>query len=264
MKVRPSKNEGHNGSQVTAHSSSKRTNTDEKKKKKSKTKEYEVEGILDMKTEDGDLYFLVKWVGYSLDESTWEPQENLAKVRHLIDKFLDGRNREKDLKKLKPKNNVKAEPRSNTPEPQKKPKLNLLEDIGRNYERNIPINEDKSVGDFRHGDLADNVRYARFFKDEDGSNVLVFTVSWKPRVDGKRPKEREYTNFELRELAPRYLVDFYEQRIKFKKESLSSAETHVDESASVDREHSPVRSTEGNRIGDPENSIGQMTSERHR
>jgi hypothetical protein len=35
--------------------------------------EYEVEKIIDQKTEKGQIYYLVKWKGYPPEDNTWEP-----------------------------------------------------------------------------------------------------------------------------------------------------------------------------------------------
>jgi len=40
-------------------------------------------------------------------------------------------------------------------------------------------------------------------------------VSWKPRQDGKQPKESAYTNKELLEINPKMLAQFYESKLKF-------------------------------------------------
>jgi len=39
--------------------------------------EYEVEEILDKRSHYGKTQYLIKWKGYSLDEASWEPEENL-------------------------------------------------------------------------------------------------------------------------------------------------------------------------------------------
>lgn len=57
------------------------------KTKKKKKVEYEVERIMDMKEENGEIHYLVKWVGY--DEPSWEPQENCDNCKELIEKFLN-------------------------------------------------------------------------------------------------------------------------------------------------------------------------------
>jgi len=49
--------------------------------------EYEVEEILDMRTHYGKKQYLIKWKGYSIDESSWEPEENLN-YDELLKEFL--------------------------------------------------------------------------------------------------------------------------------------------------------------------------------
>ena len=44
---------------------------------KKRVKEYEVEKVIDDRIRKGKQEFLVKWKGYSADENTWEPYNNL-------------------------------------------------------------------------------------------------------------------------------------------------------------------------------------------
>ena len=45
--------------------------------------EYEVESILDFKRVSGKPHYLVKWKGYSDEENTWEPTQNLRNCSDL-------------------------------------------------------------------------------------------------------------------------------------------------------------------------------------
>jgi hypothetical protein len=49
--------------------------------------EYEVEQILDKKFVRRRPYYLVKWKGYPLHDSSWEPRENLTNCNQLLDKY---------------------------------------------------------------------------------------------------------------------------------------------------------------------------------
>lgn len=40
-------------------------------------------------------------------------------------------------------------------------------------------------------------------------------VSWYPRKDGSTPKNTAYSNQDLFKYAPKFLVDFYESKLKF-------------------------------------------------
>ncbi|KAL1116137.1 hypothetical protein AAG570_005632 [Ranatra chinensis] len=51
--------------------------------------EYQVERIVDVHIQKGGKReFLVKWVGYSSDENTWEPEKNLQGTA-VLDRFLE-------------------------------------------------------------------------------------------------------------------------------------------------------------------------------
>ena len=49
--------------------------------------EYEVAAILDSKIVRNKLYYLVDWLGYSPNERTWEPIENVTNARALLEDF---------------------------------------------------------------------------------------------------------------------------------------------------------------------------------
>ena len=49
--------------------------------------EYEVERIMNhRKTKDGYKYFVL-WKGYPIEDSTWEPQENLEHSKTILDEY---------------------------------------------------------------------------------------------------------------------------------------------------------------------------------
>lgn len=50
---------------------------------------FEVESILESKTEGKETFYLVKWMGYPTTEATWEPVKNLSLVKHMIKEFND-------------------------------------------------------------------------------------------------------------------------------------------------------------------------------
>ena len=45
---------------------------------KKKAKVYKVDEILKAKGRGANRQYLVKWVGYAVDESTWEPADNVS------------------------------------------------------------------------------------------------------------------------------------------------------------------------------------------
>lgn len=48
---------------------------------------YEVERILDRQRITNKNYYLIKWAGYSSNENTWEPEENLTSCQELVQEF---------------------------------------------------------------------------------------------------------------------------------------------------------------------------------
>ena len=51
------------------------------------TGDYEVERIIDSRLQRGKLQYLIKWKNYPIEESTWEPEDNLEKAKATIAKF---------------------------------------------------------------------------------------------------------------------------------------------------------------------------------
>jgi len=49
--------------------------------------EFDVEALLDMRKINGQAYYLVKWLGYSEAEATWEPLSNLSGSLPLVRLF---------------------------------------------------------------------------------------------------------------------------------------------------------------------------------
>ena len=50
--------------------------------------EYEVEAILDVKKVGWGVKYLVKWLGYPVEENTWEPRQNLTNVSLSLQDFF--------------------------------------------------------------------------------------------------------------------------------------------------------------------------------
>ena len=48
---------------------------------------YEVEKIINCKIYKNKKYYLIKWLFYPINESTWEPKSNLKNLKNLIDEF---------------------------------------------------------------------------------------------------------------------------------------------------------------------------------
>ncbi|PAV76904.1 hypothetical protein WR25_26783 [Diploscapter pachys] len=47
-------------------------------KRKSKDDVYTVEAVINKRVQDGKVQYLLKWKDFDLEESTWEPEENIS------------------------------------------------------------------------------------------------------------------------------------------------------------------------------------------
>lgn len=60
---------------------------------------YIVEQILKKKkTSEGKIKYFIKWQGFPPEESTWEPEENLAGIKNMIQEFEANLNAESSKK----------------------------------------------------------------------------------------------------------------------------------------------------------------------
>jgi len=145
---------------------------------------FEVEKVMDKRIYMSEVQYLVKWKNLDHAESTWEPEQNLIYVQHLIDQFND------DFERL-----MKA--RLHKKDTKK----------GKNTRR-------QKEGAYEVGDQAAKIVNVR--KDEE-NNELVFTIEWHPRDNGSIPMQSNYSNKQLRKLDPHLLLGFYESKLKLVK-----------------------------------------------
>ncbi len=48
---------------------------------------FEIEEIISMRKIKNKKYYLVKWKGFGVEESTWEPYENVKNCKEILKKF---------------------------------------------------------------------------------------------------------------------------------------------------------------------------------
>lgn len=146
---------------------------------------YQVEKILEKKTENGKPYYLVKWVGWAEKDSTWEPLNNLTNVMHMVNEFEknaeDGKSKVPKIMKALP---------------------------GREVE-NLIFEERESVPGNLNCDIPDKIANAKF-----SGNELLCLIDWKKRYDGTKPLNSYVSNKILRNFYPKLLIDYYESKIK--------------------------------------------------
>ena len=210
---------------------------------------YLVEKIIAKKKTGKAIKYLVKWVGFSLEQSTWEPVEHLENVRGLVDEFERSHkenlnmdfNPNKKIKKLstkepndsdvsvsessdfKPKSkndsessvsnglSVKSSNKSSPKKELRKHKKKKIEELS-NKSENAESDDSNLIVDLEN-DEPNQIIDSRM----DSKKKLVCMVEWKVRSDGMRPDNSYITTEWLKEKYPRFLIDYYESRIKFVK-----------------------------------------------
>ena len=186
---------------------------------------YNIEKILDRRKINGKLEYKIKWEGYPMNQSTWEPMENLITAKELVDEYdkqypftNDMLNKKtKRIKKMSAKKPVKkAAKKENEPqiqeknenEPQKeeeKPEqINLEENQINN---NINIQNDP----IRKYNIDDSLKKVTTVRKRD--NKLMAVVVKMNELGMTNEIEIETNN--LKYDNPWILLDFYESKIKF-------------------------------------------------
>ena len=147
--------------------------------------EFSVEKVLDRRTRNGKVEYYLKWKGYSSDDNTWEPEENLD-CPDLISEFEENRKKKEQAKK-----DDKRKKRGSSPPEDKKPSKRKQSD------------EDKKPQGFDRG-----LEPERIIGDTDSSGELMFLMKWKGTdeadlVPAKKANVR----------CPQIVIQFYEQRL---------------------------------------------------
>ena len=188
---------------------------------------YYVEKILDRRKVNDRLEYKIKWDGYPMNQSTWEPLENLRTAMELVDEYD---NEHPIPKKLigKKKNRVKKEEVKESIEKKENPiqevqeKKEEIEQPKEEEEqnKNINLDENKPIYAINNEIPEENVR--KYIVDNTLEKVStvrkrdnkLMAVVKKRRVDGQE-EEIEIETCKLRNENPWILLDFYESKIKF-------------------------------------------------
>ncbi len=186
---------------------------------------YYIERILDKRKVNGKYEYKIKWEGYPLNQSTWEPLENLQTAMELVnefDKVYEQQNKNKNESKnnsyLKKKRLLKKEVKK-----EEKGK----EEIEQKEEKNeiIPVEEEKKPDNENNNgsiNLEEN-EYIRKYIINDSlksvttvrkkENKLIAEV--KKLKPNNEIEDIEIETSRLKTENPWILLDFYESKIKF-------------------------------------------------
>ena len=186
---------------------------------------YYIERILDKRKVNGKYEYKIKWEGYPLNQSTWEPLENLQTAMELVnefDKVYEQQNKNKNESKnnsyLKKKRLLKKEVKK-----EEKGK----EEIEQKEEKNeiIPVEEEKKPdNEINNGSInLEENEYIRKYIINDSlksvttvrkkDNKLIAEV--KKLKPNNEIEDIEIETSRLKTENPWILLDFYESKIKF-------------------------------------------------
>lgn len=185
---------------------------------------YYIERILDRRNVNGRLEYKIKWEGYPMSQSTWEPLENLKTAIELVEEYdklhplpppdLIGKktNRQKKERVKKIAKAVKGTPipekkeEIEQPKEEEKPEnvINLDENQQNN---NIIIEEDTS----RKYNIDESLKKVTTVRKKDNK---LMAVVMKMKENGITEEIELETNT-LKYDNPWILLDFYESKIKF-------------------------------------------------
>ena len=186
---------------------------------------YNIEKILDRRKINGKLEYKIKWEGYPMNQSTWEPMENLITAKELVDEYdkqypftNDMLNKKtKRIKKMSAKKPVKkAAKKENEPQIQEKnenePQKEEEKPEQINLEEN-PINNDINIQNdpIRKYNIDDSLKKVTTVRKRD--NKLMAVVVKMNELGMTNEIEIETNN--LKYDNPWILLDFYESKIKF-------------------------------------------------
>jgi hypothetical protein len=195
--------------------------------------EYEVEKIVDKRVRNGKVEYKIKWVGYSMEECTWEPLKNLENIKKMIDDYNEKINQKESQKKNSIEKFLGKKTDNPLPEEEKNNTIKNNEKENVNEEKNLPnLNDLKSNFEYNNNnlkennnnnkhDVLNNKKNDSFFVDERYKEV--FTIKREGNElcaivifdnNGIIEKKHILTK-ELQKINPFILIQFYESKIKF-------------------------------------------------
>ena len=187
---------------------------------------YYIERILDRRTVNGKHEYKIKWEGYPLNQSTWEPLEHLQTAIELVneyDKTYDLQNKNKNDQKEKSFINKKRHIKKEAKSAEKEKKVN--EQKEEKIEKITSEKEKKTNNENSNGSilLEEEEEHKRKFVINDTlkSVITVRKKDNKLMAEVKKIKENgetediEIETSRLKTENPWILLDFYESKIKF-------------------------------------------------
>jgi len=157
--------------------------------------EYVVEKILERRTRSGKVEYYLKWKGYSEDDNTWEPVENLD-CPELIAELEENR-KKKRMEKSKDTPDVKDKDKEKDNKDKKRPSKGSETD-----KKKKKYDDDKPKG-FDRG-----LEPEKIIGATDASGELMFLIKWKDSEEADLVPAKS-ANVK----CPQVVIRFYEERL---------------------------------------------------
>ncbi|XP_072020934.1 chromobox protein homolog 5-like isoform X2 [Amphiura filiformis] len=167
------------------------------------TPEFSVEKVLDKRIKNGRLEYFLKWQGFTDDENTWEPKENLD-CSELIEEFERKKREEREAKKEAEKQKKRPSTVNGAGESAKKKSKDASgssKSQKKETEASVPVHKRKTG--FERG-----MHPERIIGATENNGDLLFLMKWKDsnEADLVRAKEANVK-------CPAVVIAFYEERL---------------------------------------------------
>ena len=182
------------------------------------TQEYfNIEKILDRRKVNGRFEYLIKWEGYSENESTWEPIKNLKNAKPLLEEYdkahsihIESEQKKKEsTSNNSKKKKINEEPPNTSKDNEEKSKSkNDIEVVGDNNDENSKILIYENENSYN---VDNSLASVATVKKQNGKLMAIVE---KIGENGQKIKTYIPTE-ELRKINPWILLQFYESKIKF-------------------------------------------------
>ncbi|XP_055306199.1 chromobox protein homolog 1-like isoform X1 [Sitodiplosis mosellana] len=166
--------------------------------------EFSVEKVLNRRVRNGKVEYYLKWKGYSSDDNTWEPEENLD-CPDLISAFEENRTKKESEKR---NGSITA----GKDDKKRKGSSPIPTDKSQSAKKKTP--EEKKVTGFDRGLEPEKILGAT-----DSSGQLMFLMKWKDTDEADLVPS---TQANLK--CPQIVIKFYEERLTWHQSSSDAAD----------------------------------------
>lgn len=193
-------------------------------------KEYFVEKILASNYFENEKKYLIKWQGFSIDKSTWEPEKNLEKFKPLLEHFektkipLQSQNSIENCQFDKIGINPSDPPDSLKKRYKKKFKIKKLLNENTPLKNRSNINSIRDVSMTSSTDSQEEKVEVKYSSDLTTDIPICITklrfldknicclVEWQPRSNGITPKPSYIPADFLKQFYSDLILEFYEEK----------------------------------------------------